>query len=84
MSCPFTHLCPYKDERDVGTVSATWDGDAVELHAFADYLLGFADERLTHEKASDMVARWLWTHDAENVVVTTTWWTAGFDVEVVA
>lgn len=84
VTAPITHLCPHVDERDLGTIEASWAGSEVELHAFAGYLTKWADEKVTHEALTDAVAGHLADLGAESVKVVTRWQTGGFDVEVTA
>ena len=81
---PVTHRCPFVDERDLGTVYASWEGDAVEFHAFAAHLDTYAERAITHETMTTMVAQWLTENGAKDVDVVTSWRTAGLDVEVTA
>jgi NADPH-dependent 7-cyano-7-deazaguanine reductase QueF len=70
------HLCPYRDERDIGTVELTFNGPAPELHALADRLRSSANEKITHEALTERLA-----YETEAAVVTR-WVTAGLEVEV--
>lgn len=78
---PITHLCPHVEERDLGTIEASWSGDTVELHNFAVTLRAFADVRVTHEELTGRVAAWLREVAGRDAEVVTRWQTAGFDVE---
>lgn len=73
-----THLCPYREERDVGTVEMTFSGPAPELHGLADRLQVFAEVKITHEELTEMLA----VETGASVV--TKWITAGLEVEVQA
>lgn len=73
-----THLCPYREERDVGTVELTFSGPAPELHGLADRLAVFAEVKITHEELTEMLA----VETGASVV--TKWITAGLEVEVQA
>jgi hypothetical protein len=80
VTAPVEKRCPYKDERDVGTVTLTFDvseGDAPELHDLAAYLKGFEGEALSHEDFTRNVAR-----DLPVIEARSTWTTAGLSVEV--
>lgn len=79
-----THLCPHVDERDHGTVIASWTGDAIELHAFGRYLDRWADEKVTHEHLTAAIADHLHNEGAIDPIVTTAWSTGGFAVTVIA
>lgn len=78
-----THLCPFVDEVDRGTVKLTWrvDGQTLELHSVRAYLDGFATSRLSHEEVTNRIG-----HDiasipgVELIEVTTAWDTAGMEV----
>lgn len=72
-------LCPHKDERDFGTVTLTFYGEAPELHEVAKLLHSCEDVRISHEQYTDML-RCQW----EGVEATTTWTTAGLGVVVEA
>jgi NADPH-dependent 7-cyano-7-deazaguanine reductase QueF len=76
-----SHLCPYVDEVDIGTISVSWDNDAhrIELHGMGVFLDKWAKERISHEDMTDRIAE----HFAPCIVVTT-WNTAGFVVTVKA
>ena len=81
---PLVHKCPHRDELDVGTVRASWDGDQVELHALAAMLDEWAGVTATHECVTDEIALRLAMRGAENVEVVTQWTTAGMAVNVTA
>jgi hypothetical protein len=74
--------CPYKQERDYGTATLTFDvplgEDAPELHALAEYLNGFTEQAISHEAFTSAVRR-----DWPVMEVKSTWTTAGLSVEVV-
>lgn len=70
------HLCPYKDEIDVGLVELTFTGPSPELHGLADRLRSFAFKRITHEALTERIA----VETGASVV--TRWTTAGMEVEV--
>lgn len=83
---PLTHLCPFVDEIDNGTVTITWAtaGATLELHALAAWLGEFRTDRMSHEDITESI------HDAlddlpgiTDVQVITRWSTAGGQVEVV-
>lgn len=78
------HLCPYRDERDVGTVEITYraDGKTLELHALRAWLSSFAQSRLSHEELTDHIAHRLGTeHGIHLTSVVTRWVTGGMEVE---
>lgn len=77
-----THRCPFRDERDLGTLEASWLGDVVELGAFAEHLDTYADAAITHEDMTQRVRDWLERAGAFDVYVTTDWQTAGLEVRV--
>lgn len=79
-----THRCPFVDEIDVGTIEASWSGDAVELHGFAHWLDAMAADKMSHEDYTYGVAEYLKTQGGIGVAVATRWRTAGLDVEVTA
>lgn len=73
---PITHLCPHKDEVDIGTVTLTWEGEAPELHKLALDLQSFHSWPITHEAlTAELAVRY------PSAKVTTTWQTAGLTVE---
>ncbi len=77
-----THLCPFKDERDLGTLEAAWEGDGVEFYELEEFVVGLQDQpRMTHERFTDAIRDWLGAR-ASQVEVETTWSTAGFAVRV--
>lgn len=54
---PATHLCPFTEETDTGTVTVMWSTTArlsLELHSLAAYLASFAEVEICHE---DLVQR---------------------------
>ena len=65
-------------------MTATWDGDSVELRAFATHVNTYVDQAITHEEFTQAVALWLDDQGVADVRVETTWHTAGLDVEVTA
>ena len=83
-----THLCPYKQERDFGTVEISWTvapgSSPVELHALAEKVQSFTDVHLTHEAVTWDLHQWIdgLVGDSGEVGVVTRWVTAGMDVEV--
>ena len=81
---PLVHKCPHRDELDVGTVRASWDGDQVELHALAADLDEWAGVTVTHECVTELIADRLAEGGVENVEVVTQWTTAGMTVTVTA
>lgn len=83
LKAPVTKRCPYRDERDDGTVTATFEvesGDIPDLHDLASVLHSYAVVRLSHEAfTADVLDRWS-PHGC--VAVTSTWHTAGMEVTV--
>lgn len=82
-SGPLRHLCPFKDEVDVGTIKLTWtvQTQTVELHSLAAWLEEFSTLRISHEDLTDEIARHLAdTPGLTGAQVTTTWNTAGMTV----
>lgn len=72
--------CPYKDERDDGTVTLVFDvgdEDAPELHELADLLGTWRDTPISHEEFTRSIGVALGC-----VEVRSTWQTAGLDVTV--
>lgn len=82
---PMWHLCPHVDEVDEGRVSISWTcaGQTLELHSLADYLREYAGERVSHEELTRQLRDELGgLYGIADVVVSTTWRTAGLDVVV--
>lgn len=82
---PLGHLCPHVDEVDAGAVAISWtcSGQTLELHSLAAYLDSFARERISHEGLTHRVQSELaGLGGITDVVVTSTWRTAGLDVVV--
>lgn len=78
VSGPVTHLCPYKDEADAGSVDLTFDvaeGDAPELHELAASLQWAHNLEISHEQFTRDT---LSLSGASRIV--TRWTTAGLDV----
>lgn len=85
VTVPVTHLCPYADEVDRGVVEIRWTtaGATLELHALADYLAGYATDRISHEALTDSVQAALEALPGiSDVHVLTRWETAGAEVVV--
>lgn len=57
VSGSLTHLCPVKNEFDVGYVTVSWttSGKTVELHSLAKWLADFAPVPITHEELVDHI-----------------------------
>jgi hypothetical protein len=74
--------CPYRDERDEGTVELTFDlpsGDAPELHKLSsDLLSGSEDWEVSHEEYTRSLFN-AYTEDG-CIRAVTTWHTAGLEV----
>lgn len=78
------HMCPFVQEVDNGTLSATWDADGwtLELHAFRAYLGTFADREISHEElTAEVQAELSGHHGISSVTVTSLWRTAGMEIE---
>ena len=77
VTAPAVKLCPYRTERDEGTVELTFDveGDAPELHQLAEKISGYAGDFLSHEDFTrDLVKQ------TGAVRAISRWRTAGLDV----
>lgn len=80
---PLIHLCPHRDEEDLGRVSVTWrcTGQTFELHSLAEYLGCWEQTSISHEELTDRIAYDLTHVDGINLLdVTTTWQTAGMEI----
>jgi len=78
-----THLCPFKNEVDHGTVAIVWRalGKTYELHSLAEYLQRFKDCEMSHEAITDRIRSDLSVVVGIDLVsVETTWHTAGLSV----
>jgi NADPH-dependent 7-cyano-7-deazaguanine reductase QueF len=80
-----THLCPFADETDHGTITVTyrpWHHE-IELHSFADYLDSFADTKISHEELTRQIRSELdeWV-DPRRLTVRTEFKTAGLTISV--
>jgi NADPH-dependent 7-cyano-7-deazaguanine reductase QueF len=86
VSCDITHLCPYADEVDHGTVQITWttDGETIELHSLTAWLQALATEKASHEEITACIRKHIESAAFRiiDVRVATRWETAGFRVEV--
>jgi hypothetical protein len=83
ISGPVRKRCPYKDERDEGTATFTFNlggGEAPELHDFAKHLDAASEDRISHEDYTR--ALYVTWHHAGLCHVRTTWITAGLEVTV--
>lgn len=78
VTSPITHLCPFRDEIDHGTVEFTFNGKAPELHRLAAVLGDYANEAISHESLTAQLG--LFYPEAASIV--THWITAGCQVEV--
>jgi NADPH-dependent 7-cyano-7-deazaguanine reductase QueF len=72
-----SHLCPYKDEIDIGRICLEL-AEPTELYALAEYLRSFTDQVITHEAMTQEIAK------HTNARVVTYWTTAGLSIEVEA
>lgn len=81
---PMTHQCPFADETDHGTAHLSWvaRGQTVELHSLQAWLAEFAPVMVSHEALTTQLWVALSGLGLEGVRVTTTWTTAGMDVQV--
>jgi NADPH-dependent 7-cyano-7-deazaguanine reductase QueF len=80
---PLTHLCPFVEEVDEGTITITWTTDhhTLELHSVREWLGQFADTTITHEQlTADIRTTLSRLAGIDNVQVVTAWSTAGFAV----
>jgi NADPH-dependent 7-cyano-7-deazaguanine reductase QueF len=83
-SFPATHTCPFREEKDEGTVTVEWMvGDqTLELHALREHLDGLDEWEVSHEEYT----LHLWTEirslGFNGVRVTSRWDTAGGMIEV--
>lgn len=87
VTAPVYKLCPFVDEADAGTVTATWAANrgTLELHEFRAYLDTFKGRKMTHEDFTREVADHLWALLPDDMFgVSSTWTTAGMAVTVVA
>lgn len=83
-TAPMQHMCPFVDEVDNGTVTIGWhaDGWTLELHSLRAYLDTFSDREVSHEELTEEIRAELSTiHGIEGVTVSTTWRTAGMEVQ---
>lgn len=81
-TAPLRHLCPFKNERDVGSAEIAWrtkGGKTLELHELRDYLDSFAEVEISHEELTDRIRRELFEL-LDVVSVETTWVTAGMEI----
>jgi NADPH-dependent 7-cyano-7-deazaguanine reductase QueF len=82
---PLTHLCPFAQEIDRGSVTISWTtlAGTIELHSLRDYLAGFAVVAASHEEITGRIEEDLLMPDViADVQVTTRWQTAGAEVVV--
>lgn len=80
---PLIHLCPFRDEEDLGTITLTWacHGQTFELHSLAEYLGCREQTQLSHEEITDRIAFDLGSVDGLDLLsIETTWTTAGMGV----
>jgi len=82
ITTPVTHLCPFVEEKDVGELVATWEGDEVELHDLSRLLLSFYDTRVSHEDFTETITKAIERKGGIGVQVTTYWETANLEVVV--
>jgi NADPH-dependent 7-cyano-7-deazaguanine reductase QueF len=81
------HLCPHRDETDMGRVMISWrcDGATVELHSLRAWLDGYSTRRDSHETiASDIAGALAGLEGIADVRVTGRFHTAGLEVTVEA
>jgi NADPH-dependent 7-cyano-7-deazaguanine reductase QueF len=83
---PARHLCPFKDEVDVGTVRLEWTtsrGATVELHALAALIATQMTARISHEQwTADLAEAVSARTEIADLMVTSRWRTAGIEVVV--
>lgn len=70
--------CPFREEKDTGTVTFVFDGTAPELHHLASVLAAYPLIRISHEDFTQRMA------DETGAKVTSYWETAGLRVTVEA
>jgi len=82
VQAPLRHLCPHRDEVDLGRVTVRWttDGMTFELHALREYLASSDHVVISHEELTDILRRDLTTPGVANVSIETEWTTAGLGV----
>lgn len=83
ITADLTHLCPFVNEIDHGSITITYRiaGNTLELHALRDWFNGFKDSHITHEGLTDLIRHHLATLPGIEVIdVRTNWTTAGMDV----
>lgn len=79
------HQCPYRDERDDGTIAVRWRtvSHTIELHSLATYLDAYEECSLSHEDLTDRITKDLSALGGiELLGVATSFETAGLGVQV--
>lgn len=82
-----THLCPHRDETDIGWVTISWrcDGATVELHSLRAWLDSYSTRRDSHEAIAGDIAGALAALDGiADVQIIGRFHTAGLEVTVEA
>lgn len=84
-SAPARHLCPFKDEVDVGTLVFRWNtgsGLTIELHSLAAWVAVWNDHVISHEDLVNGAYDALRHAGVRPLAVTWNGQTAGMDVAV--
>lgn len=81
---PLTHLCPFVEEVDHGSVTLEWrvENRTLELHSVRDWLATFAAVKVSHEQLTGDLYDLLLNLGLTGLAVTTRWETAGGTVTV--
>lgn len=88
VTSPASHLCPFRDEVDDGTVQVSWttsQGETLELHTLAQLIRGRAGTEISHEQwTADLVDMINAGAKVADLTVSSQWSTAGMSVSVAA
>lgn len=76
-----THLCPFRPERDLGQIEASWVG-VIELAFVASEFTAYDKREITHEELTARIGTRLTEMGGTDVRVVTWWRTDGLDVEI--
>lgn len=80
------HLCPFKPERDHGTVAISWitsRGETIELHALAGLVSRHRDTEISHEQwTADLYSALVTAVAVDELSISSSWTTAGATVTV--
>jgi NADPH-dependent 7-cyano-7-deazaguanine reductase QueF len=89
-TAPARHLCPFKNEKDEGTVTVYWvtEGRTLELHSLRrhldDFAAAYSNTEISHEEYTQRVRDGLTfqghLHGLRITMVVTNWDTAGMPV----